>query len=809
MTNFVSETRADIGYAFRTLVKSPGFAAVAVLGIALGVGPNSAVFSIIHAVLLRPLPLGESERVVMMWETNKARGLDQIGVSGPSLLDWQRDAHSFTSLMPAQGSPELGFNLTAGGEPERVLGGRVGANFSDVLGVTPVAGRGFLPEEARPGAAKVALLSYQLWQRRFGANPAIIGRPIGLDGISYTVVGVLPADLRSIGSVDVWVPIADDLAHLPRGDHRYGVLARLKPGVTVAQAQAEMNDVTARLARQYPDTNSGVGAVLIPVNSIFGAVRSAFAVLFGAVLFLLLMACANVAGLLLARGAARGKEIAVRAALGASTGRIVRQLLAESAVLALLGGALGLLLASWSIAALRSALPDVIPRLKEMGINAAVLVFTLAASMLTGVLFGVFPAVRTARAGISEVLKEGGGKGVAGSNQGTRSALLVGEVALAVMLLAAAGLLIHSFVNLTSVDPGFRAANLLTMRLTLPQSKYADPMRRAAFTRSVLRRVEALPGVRAASTISILPMRTYFLNLPANLRPYHIEGQPSVPRAEEPSAEYRIVNRGFVPAMGIRLLRGRDFNEHDKEDVPRVVLVNEALARRCCPGEDVIRKQIRMEGRVREIVGVIPDVRLAGLDTVVRPAVFVPHDQEPTMGFSLLVRTASDPAALSGAVRREVLAEDAQQPVSDVRTMEQVVGDSLLLRRLSMSLLAIFAALALLLAGIGIYGMIAYSVSRRTQEIGLRMALGAGRKEILRLVVGRGLAVGVTGVAIGVPAAFAVTRLMRGLLFGVNVFDPVVFVCVPLLLLLIAALASYFPARRAMRVDPVMALRYE
>jgi len=304
-------------------------------------------------------------------------------------------------------------------------------------------------------------------------------------------------------------------------------------------------------------------------------------------------------------------------------------------------------------------------------------------------------------------------------------------------------------------------------------------------------------------------MRTYFLNLPANLRPYHIEGQPAVPRAEEPSAEYRIVNRGFAAAMGIRLLRGRDFNEHDKEDAPRVVVVNEALARRCCPGEDVIRKQIRLEGRLREIVGVIPDVRLAGLDTVVRPAVFVPHDQEPTMGFSLLVRTASDPAALSGAVRREILAEDAQQPVSDVRTMEQVVGDSLLLRRLSMSLLAIFAALALLLAGIGIYGMIAYAVSRRTQEIGLRMALGAGRKEILRLVVGRGLAVGMTGVAIGVPAAFAVTQLMRGLLFGVHVFDPVVFVCVPLLLLLIAALASYFPARRAMRVDPVVALRYE
>jgi putative ABC transport system permease protein len=474
-----------------------------------------------------------------------------------------------------------------------------------------------------------------------------------------------------------------------------------------------------------------------------------------------------------------------------------------------LGGALGLALAGWSIAALRNALPDVIPRLKDMGINIVVLVFTLAASVLTGVIFGIFPALRIARAGIGDALKKGTGKGTSAGSQGARSFLLMGEVALAVILLAGAGLLIHSFSNLTSVNPGFRAANLLTMRLTLPQSKYADPVKRADFTRSVLRRVEALPGVRSASTINILPMRVYFLNLPASVRPYHVEGQPSVRPTEEPTAEYRVVSRGFLTAMGVPLIRGRDFTDHDNNTARNVASVNETFARRCCSGEDMLGKRVRIAGRLREIVGVIPDIRLQGLDTPVRPAVYVPNDQEPTSSLSLLVRTASDPAALSGSVRRAVLAEDAEQPVSDVRPMEQVVSDSFLLRRLSMSLLVVFATLALLLAAVGIYGLIAYSVSRRTQEIGLRLALGAERNQILRLVAGRALLVCLAGVAIGIPAAAALTRLMRGLLFGVTGFDPVVFVCVPLLLLVIAAAASYIPARKAIRVDPAVALRHE
>ncbi len=796
-------------YALRSFAKNPGFAAVAILAIALGIGPNSAVFSIIHAVLLQPLPIGNANRVVIIWETNKAYGNEQVGVSAQDLVDWRRETQSFSGFTPGNGSPEYGFNLTGGGEPERVLAGRVGVNFMEVMGLQPVVGRGFSPEEGVPGSPHAVMLSYQLWQRRFHGDRGIVGQAIGLDGVSYNVTGVLPAAVRSIGSVDVWIANNDDIAHAPRGERRYGVFGLLKPGVTLAQAQAEMDGIQQRLARRYPDTNAQIGAILIPVAGILNSVRPAFLMLAAAVAFLLMIACANVAGLLLARGAARQKELAIRAALGASRGRLARQMLGESLLLAVTGGILGLALAAVSLRLLRNALPDVIPRLKEMSVDATVLGFTLAASIVTGVLFGILPAFRGARTSVNSMLNDGSGKGASsGGGQGARSLLLMGEVALAVILLAGAGLLIRSFANLASVDPGFRAANLLTMRVSLPDAWYSDPVKRAAFTRHVIRRAAALPGVRAASSISVLPMRSYFLSLPANVRPYVFEGAAELPAAEQPTADFRVVGTGFLQTMGIRLLRGRDFSERDDRDAPRVAIVNEALARRA--GYDVLGKRLRINSTdFREIVGIVPDVRLYNLEGAVRPAVFVPNEQSPSFIITLMARTSGDPAAVASAIRREVHAEDAEQPVSDVQTMDQVVADSLLLRRLSMSMLAVFASLALLLAGVGIYGLTSYAVSRRTREIGLRMALGAGRSDILTLVVGRGLLVGFAGIALGIPGAFGMAKLIRGMLYGIQPADPFVFLGVPVLLVAIAAVASYIPARRAMRVDPAVALKHE
>jgi putative ABC transport system permease protein len=796
-------------YAIRTLVKNPGFAVVAILAIALGVGPNSAVFSIIHAVLLQPLPVGDADRLVIIWENNKARGSEQIPVSGRDIVDWRREARSFSGIMPGNAAPEYGFNLTGSGEPERVMAARVGANFGEVMGVRTAVGPGFKAEDGRPGSERAVLLSYQLWKRRFGGDAGIVGRSIGLDGLSYRVAGVVPADLRSIGTVDVWLANNDDLEHMPRGERRYGSFARLKPGVSVKDAQAEMNAIQERLAREYPETNANIGAVLLPATSILSAVRPAFLMLAAAVGLLLMIACANVAGLLLARGAARQKEIAIRAAIGASSGRLVRQLMGESLLLSAIGSVVGLVFAAISLKLLRSALPDVIPRLKDMSVDGSMLAFTLGASVVTGVLFGIAPAVRLARTRVNAMLSDGGGKGSSfGGRQRGRSVLLMAQVALAVVLLTGAGLLIRSFANLSSVSPGFNPHNVLTVRLSLPDTRYGEVVKRAGFTRHVLDRVKTLPGVQSASSISVLPMRSYFLSLPSGASAYHIEGEPELAASERPTAYFRVVSRDFLATMQIRLVRGRDFNRHDDLDSQRVALVNEMLARRV--GGDVIGKKIQIQsGAPREIVGVIRDIRLYNLDREVTPAVFVLNDQSPSTILSLLVRTSGDPSAVAAAVRREVLAEDADQPVSDVQPMEQVVSDSLLLRRLSMSMLAVFAALALLLAAVGIYGLTAYSVSRRTREIGLRMALGADRRDILTLVVGRGILVGMAGVALGIPGALAVGKVMRGMLYGIGPADPVVFVCVPALLLAIATVASYVPARKAMRVDPVVALKYE
>ncbi len=806
----------DLQYSFRSFIKNPGFTLIAVLTVALGVGPNSAIFSIINAVLLRPLPYRDSDRLVMLLETNKSRGFAQLPVSGATFTDWQRDSRSFEQMAPAFTISEYGFNVTAGRDPERAQGGQAAANLLDVLGVKPIVGRSFLAEEDGPGGTPVALISQSFWTRRFAASRDIVGKPIIVDGTSRIVVGVAPRELEALGRVDLWIPIGKNLALTRRDNHNYGILARLKPGVPVRQAQAEMDGIARRLEQQYPATNAGVGALVIPIDELFsGPIRPALMVLLAAVGFLLLIACANVANLLLARGAVREKEIAVRAALGASRARILRQLLTESLLLGTVGGILGLVLAAWSITALRSALPDImlIQRLKEMSVDAGVLGFTLAVSIVTGVLFGVVPALRASRADLNVTLKDGGGKGVSGdASQRARTALLVVEVALALVLLVGAGLMVRSFLHVLAVDPGFRADHVLTMQLSLPDSKYHGRPALTNFQRSLISRVSSLSGVRSAATINALPGRGGLLNLRAFVMPFQVDGQPAALPGQEPVADYRVIAPQLLDALGIQVRQGRALNAHDTDDSERVVLINETMARRHYPKVDAVGQRLRFPPfatRSCKIVGVVADARLHGNESAVDPAVFLPYEQDSLDWFTLVVRSSSDPATLAEAVRRQVLSIDPDQPVSNVRTMDDVISESLLIRRLSVWMLGTFAALAMALAVVGIYGLTSYSVSRRTHEIGLRVALGASRGEILRLVVLRGIMTASAGVALGLPCAIVLSRLMRGLLFGVTATDTFTFCFVPLALVSAAALASYVPARRALRIDPIVALRYE
>jgi putative ABC transport system permease protein len=804
----------DVRFALRLLAKSPGFTAVAVLTIALAVGPNTAIFSMINAVLLRPMPYRDADRIVMLWENWKTRGFEQLPVSGPDFLDWKRESRSFEDMSPAFTIPEYGFNVTAEGEPERAQGGKAAAGFFGLLGVKPMLGREFLPEEDRPGGRPAVLLSRAFWQRRFGGRADILGRTIGLDGISYNVVGVLPLEVDSLTKVDLWIPIGADLAAQERGNHNYGILARLKPGVTVQQAQADMDGIAKALAERHPNTNTGIGAVVLALNTVAagpGPVRQALMVLFAAVALLLLIACANVAGLLLARGAARQKEIAVRTAVGAGFTRVMRQLVTESVLLAVMGGGLGLLLATWCIGAIRGFVPDLLPRLQQMNVDMRVLAFTLGLSVLTGILFGLAPALRASRINLNETLKEGGGRASVGSgSQRLRSVLLAGEVALSIVLAASAALMVRSFLRVLAVNPGFHADQALTMNLTLNVSKYSEARKRADFTDAIIRQVQAIPGVRSAAAVNVLPMRGRILDLRISSITFQLEGQPPSRRGFEPTADFRDITPGFTQALGIPLRRGRVFDRHDTADSKRVALINETLARRYFPQQDPLGKRFLVDGSApREIVGVIADVRMSGLERNLEPAIYVPFEQNTPSNFSLIVRTASAAESFGPAVRRAILAIDPEQPVADLRTMNQVVNDSVVVRRLSTWMLGVFAGLALLLASVGIYGLVSYSVTQHTREIGLRMALGASPADVLRDVVRGAVVVSLIGAAIGLPASFALARLIRGLLYGIEATDPWAFAGAALVLALVAALAAYIPARRALRIDPTVALRYE
>src|SRR5262245_1107295 len=803
----------DLRFGARMLIKKPGFTLIAVITLSLGIGANTAIFSVVHAALLRPLPYEEPDRLVMIWERNLSRGLEQSQASPVTYCDWREQKRLFDKIA-CWWYPQV--NLTdTGGEPQRVRTIDVTDGFFDVLGARPSIGRGFQPGEDRPGGERLAVIGHELWRSRYNADPNILGKAITLDGRSYSVIGVMPPGFDYPNATEVWTPLGWEPRQHSRNARFFEVVARLKPGVTPQQAQAEMNALSNRIAQENPQSNKDWGAAVVSLrDQLVGDFRPALLVLSGAVGLVLLIACANVANLLLARAGAREKEVAIRLAIGATRGRLLRQLLTESVLLALLGGAIGLLIAAWGADVLLRLNPVEIPRLDHLAVNAPILAFTLGVSLLTGLIFGVVPALHASRPDLNSTLKEGGRESQTGGGR-IRGALVVAEVAIAMVLLLGAGLLLKSFVQLQRVDAGFNPANILTFNLQLPFSSYRDYRQVSELYSALIARLKALPGVQSADAAGFLPLEGGW---PTKLL---IQGRPPV-QGEEPVAQHRPVTEGYFQTMGIPLLRGRRFDERDQPDAPGVMIVNEALQRRYFPSEDPVGKRITTLarqygplGRVMpaslemEIVGVVGNEKNSSLSKTAEPAVYFSHRQFSYRSMSVVVRTTAAPLSLAPAVQNEIWSLDRNLPVSNIKTMEKRLGEAIAQPRFSALLLGLFAALALLLAAVGIYGVISYTVQQRTHELGVRMALGASVSDILKLVVGRGLALIMTGVGLGVLGAFGLTRLIAGLLYGVRATDPLIFVVMPALLALVALVACYIPARRATKVDPMVALHYE
>jgi putative ABC transport system permease protein len=810
--NMFGDILQDLRYGLRTLRKHPGFTAVAVTALALGIGANTAIFSVVNTVLLRPLPYHDPDRLVMVWEDDTKGGYPRDTPSAANFVDWREQNKVFEGMGALA---DQSFNLTGAGDPERLEGKRASANLFNLLGVEPMIGRGFLPEDDQPGAGRVVVLSHGLWQRRFGADPSVVGRQLELNGQSHTVVGVMPRSFQFPSpETELWAPIAftqQEAAN--RGRHYLQVVARMKPGVSVEQAQAEMSTIAARLQQQYPENNTDLGATVVPLHEqVVGDIRPALLILLGAVGFVLLVACANVANLLLARAAARQKEIALRVALGASRARLIRQFLTESVLLSALGGVFGLLLALWGVNLLKAFIPDGISQVRAIAVDSKVLGFTILVSLLTGLIFGLAPATQASNFNLNETLKEGGRDASSGSKgKRVRSLLVVAEVAVSLVLLIGAGLLINSFLRLRSVETGFNVSNLLTMSVVLPDQKYPDRARRTAFYDELIRRVEAVPGVKSAAVTNWIPLVRQGDSVGVT-----IEGQPPPEPGKENIVVTRVVNPRYFETMGIRLSRGRAFDERQaRADSPGAVIVSETAARRYWPGQDPIGKRLAIGTPDSPedwltVVGVASDVRQFQLDAEPRPQMYLSYAQVGLFApRHLVVSTSVEPQSLTSAVRGAVWGIDRDQPVSNVRTMEDVLSESIARQRFSMLLLGIFAAVALLLAAVGLYGVMSYTVAQRTREIGLRMALGAQRSDVLMLVVGQGLKLALAGVALGLVAAFLLTRVMSSLLFGVSPTDPATLAVISLVLVAVALLAAYIPARRATKVDPLIALRYE
>ena len=799
----------DVRYGVRQLSRSPGFTAIAILTLALGIGANTAIFSVVNTVLLRPLPYENADRLVMVWGNDRAHGYNTDQVSPPDFRDWQSQNHVFESMA---GATDVMYTLTGAGDPAPVIGYEFSAKYFRVLGVAPLIGRTFAPEEEQDGRNHVAVLGYRLWQSRFGGDRSLVGKTITLNGAPHTVVGVMPPAFQYFGT-ELWTPLTVPREAEQDRNYRFlRVVARLKPGATLKQARTEMNTIADRLSRAYPKTNKDEGVNVMSVRQMFtGDIRAPLLVLLCAVGLVLLIACANVANLVLARAVSRQREVAVRTALGASRTRLLRQLLTESAILGLSGGALGLLLAYWATGALVAMFPPTIanlniPHVDKIPIDGWVLGFALGASLLTAVIFGLAPALQACSVDAYESLKESG-RSLTGSRQGRRfrNVLATAEVALSLVLLAAAGLTLKSLVHLLRGDLGLTPDHVLSMRLLLPPSRYPKADADLAFGDQALDRIKALPGVQSAGTVTFLPLSGWW-----GVRNVALESS-QIPEGQRPAAVWSSVTPDYFRTMSIPLLKGRYFAESDRAGSTGVAIISTTLAKRIAPNVDPLGQRIVVAGIKDpvEVVGVAGDVHQLGMTSDETSEVYLPFAQLPAPLMCFAIRTASDPITLAKAAQRAVWSVDKDQAVSHVMTMAQLASESLAPQRVVAILLGIFAALALALAAIGLYGVISYSASQRTHEIGIRMALGAGRSEVLRLVLLDGLRLTVLGLALGLAGALASARLMSSLLYGVQPRDSVTLIGAAILLGTVALVASYVPARRAMAVSPISALRHE
>jgi putative ABC transport system permease protein len=806
----------DCRYAIRILARSPGFTLIAVLALALGIGANSAIFSIVNAVILKPLPYEKPEQLVQLWMRFTGIGIpnDQNWVSAPEFVDLQQTQ----SLSHLAAISSASFNINITGSPERIDSAVVSTSFFPLLGVQAQLGRVFLPEEGRAGRERVVLLSDGLWRRRFGADPAVPGRKLVMNGQSYLVVGVLPSDFHLPLEAEVWTPLvfsADDLSPNNRGSHQYQVIARIKPGLSLEQARADMDLVSQRIIEQHPDYHYrevNFRVIMIPLlEQQIGDIKTALWVLMSAVGLVLLIACANVANLLLVRASFREREIAVRQALGVSRRRLIRQLLTESAILGLMAGVVGLFLGYWALRLLTALAATSFPRVVEAHMDLRVLAFTLLVSLATGILFGLAPAF-SSRHVTHDALKEGGRGGTAGAgSQRLRGTLVVAEVALSLTLLVGAGLLIRSFLRLQEVDTGFRPEGVLTMRISLPNEKYSKMEQTRAFYRELLDRIRRLPGVDAAGGVTGLPLTGTGWSGTTT-----VDSQAVQPKDATPEADQRPVFPGYFEAMGIPLVRGRYFDRRDNETAAPVAIIDETMAQTYWPTEDAIGKRIRQGGRQsplpwRTIVGVVRHVRYRTLESPSRVEFYWPYDQTSFAldSMSLAIHTSSDPRSLAGVVQRQVQALDPDQPAYRIRTMAELMSESMARRRLSMLLLAIFAGVALALAAVGIYGIMSYSVAQRAHEVGIRMALGAESTDVVRMVLGQSLGLTLAGISAGLLGSLALTNFLSSLLFNIKATDATTFLLVASILGVVALVASFVPAYRATTMDPVNALRQE